>query len=358
MEYFLIKLPKEHVQRVIPLLSKPKKSSHLIFRLLGPQFQQLYENHPLLLGAPKVFIHGNPHLDNYVRTFNGSGMVDFDRSRIGPYCWDLIRLFSSLSLSSKKYPIHNKVYRYTQKGYLNSFKNPDILHAEPSFLHTLRPKDEHLSTSDYLDAEKKWAKKLQENSIPPDDVDLQQMLHLFLKSRKETKLLKFFYIDQAARCPGSLGKEHILISLMPVAQKKRRDSILLDLKQTYHEHDTDLFYSPTEHQGLRMIRASNLYAPNIEQRLGYFTFQNIHYWGREVPAFNAKIKTSLRKYQLEELGYAIGAQLGRAHRLSIKGKAQALRSHLKENFDQIIDVSLEMNQHVFQLQKKLAQKHL
>jgi hypothetical protein len=41
---------------------------------------------PKLLDLSKIpvtFIHGNPHLDNYVRTARGSAMMDFDRSRMG-----------------------------------------------------------------------------------------------------------------------------------------------------------------------------------------------------------------------------------------------------------------------------------
>jgi hypothetical protein len=107
-----------------------------------------------------------------------------------------------------------------------------------------------------------------------------------------------------------------------------------------------------------MIRASNLYAPNVEQRLGYFTYQEKHYWGREVPSFNAKIKYALRKHELQELGYSIGSQIGRAHRLSIIEKPKQLRTHLKENIDKIKELSSDMSQHVIQLQQSLTEKHL
>ena len=348
------------LQRVVPLLARKQKSAHLIFRVLGSQFQSKYSQDPVLVSAPKAFIHGNPHLDNYVRTFNGSGMVDFDRSRMGPYCWDLIRLFSSLYLSSKLFPalLPQKIYKITKKGYLATFNNPDILHAEPSFLHSLRPLPHELSTNDYLEAKKKWAKKLFRFSVPKDNPDIVKMLNLFLKSRNEKKLLKYFYLEKAARSPGSLGKEHILFSLAPFDKEHRRDRILIDIKETYCEEDTSLFYSPTEHQGLRMIRASNLYAPNIEQRLGYFTFQKNHYWGREVPAFNAKIKTTLENHELEELGYCIGAQLGRAHRISLLEHPKYLRSHLKKNFPSIQQIAVDMSKSVLKVHKKLSKKHL
>jgi hypothetical protein len=45
--------------------------------------------------APRVFLHGNPHINNFARFPNGSAMIDFDRTCIGPYLWDLVRLMVS-----------------------------------------------------------------------------------------------------------------------------------------------------------------------------------------------------------------------------------------------------------------------
>ena len=355
----MLSLSKSHLSRILPILSDRQKSLHLIFRLLGPELQTSYSSSPILQKAPKAFIHGNPHLDNYVRTFHGSGMVDFDRSRIGPYCWDLIRLFSSFQICSKAFPnpLHPKIIHYTLKGYKNTFSNPHILYSEPSFLNRLQPKKHQFTTKQYLRAQKKWAGKLQKHQVPHDTPEIEELLSLYLKSRKEKQILKFFQIKKAARCNGSLGKEHILIYLEPIKQKQNRDSILIDIKETYCEKDTKLFYSPTEHQGLRMIQASNLYAPNIEQRLGHCTYNNIHYWGREVPVFNAKIKTLLLRRELEELGYSVGAQLGRAHRLSLRTSPADLKKHLQKNEENIIALSRNMTQIVIGMRTSLLKRN-
>jgi hypothetical protein len=45
--------------------------------------------------APRVFLHGNPHINNFARFPGGSAMIDFDRTCIGPYLWDLVRLMVS-----------------------------------------------------------------------------------------------------------------------------------------------------------------------------------------------------------------------------------------------------------------------
>ena len=286
-------------------------------------------------------------------------MVDFDRSRIGPYCWDLIRLLSSIQIRAKKQQssLPVKVWKHVVKGYKTGFQNIDFLYTSPSFLHQLRPTEGQLSTEDYLQSKKKWAKKLLTHAVSIEDTTIQIFLQLFLKSRKEEKLLKYFHLHAAARCDGSLGKEHILLLLKPNKKKNTRDSILLDIKETYQEEDTALFYSPTKHHGLRMIRASNLYAPNIEQRLGYFTHNHIQYWGREVPAFNAKIKFLLRKQEQEELGYCIGAQIGRAHRIALPSKSKKLLKHLKENKQEILLLAEQMTCDVFSVQEDLRNKY-
>ena len=106
-----------------------------------------------------------------------------------------------------------------------------------------------------------------------------------------------------------------------------------------------------------MIQASNLYAPNVEQRLGHCTYNNIHYWGREVPVFNAKIKTLLIRRELEELGYSVGAQLGRAHRLSVLTPTSELKKHLQKNEKHIVELASEMTQTVIDMRNSMLKKH-
>ncbi len=356
LEKSLIRIHPEHVFRIEEQKrKKPKRVLHLIFRLLGPQLQQHYAKNACLLSAPKVFMHGNPHLDNYVRSFTGTGMVDFDRSRMGPYAWDFIRFFSSLALfeSETIQPNHKSIYKFFRKGYLGAFNNPDIFYSIPSFMKTISPKNNHLTTQNYLLANRKWAQKL--NSFPDIRLKAHKLLRLYLKSRDEVKLLKFYRIHQTARCPGSLGKDHYLFSLFPKDSEQNRDQLLIDIKKTYCEPDTALFYSPVEHHGLRMIRASNLYAPNIEQRLGYFTYKKEQYWGREVPSFSVKIRRALILSEQQELAYCVGSQLGRGHRLSLENNNPSkLLQHFQASYKTIQKMSTEMNQHVRQVQLSLV----
>ncbi|CAF0888524.1 unnamed protein product [Rotaria sordida] len=55
----------------------------------------------------KSYLHGNPQLDNCVITAghdNGCFLLDFDRSRIGPISWDIIRLLLSVQIAFNTKP--------------------------------------------------------------------------------------------------------------------------------------------------------------------------------------------------------------------------------------------------------------
>ncbi|MBM75320.1 MAG: hypothetical protein CMK59_07955 [Proteobacteria bacterium] len=333
----MVKLKDPNIDRVRQVLSMPFKAAHLAYRVLGPQFQSIYHEHQDLKNTPSVFVHGNPHLDNFVRTFTGVGMVDFDRSRIGPYSWDIVRFLGSLQLYGfSEESLSKEIIKCFLRGYKASFKNPDIFYSIPSFLQEVLPKTWQMSMSAYISADKKWAKKLNINPVDKTDPKWMLMLVAYLKSRKEHRLLNYYQLTQVGTSPGSLGKLHILLLLEDV-EEEQRGPILIDLKETYCEDNTPYFFTPTDHHGLRMIKAANLYAPNVEQRLGYFSFEGEQFWGREIPSFNAKIKVQLSEAQQEELGYMVGSQLGRAHRLSLyHSDPDRLLEHLSNSVDSLV----------------------
>ena len=138
----MVKLKQPNIERVKQVLSVPFKATHLAYRVLGPQFQSVYHQHQDLNNTPSVFVHGNPHLDNFVRTFTGVGMVDFDRSRIGPYSWDIVRFLGSLQLYGEdEVSLSKEVIKCFLRGYKASFRNPEIFYSIPSFLQDVQPKN-------------------------------------------------------------------------------------------------------------------------------------------------------------------------------------------------------------------------
>src|SRR5690606_2541076 len=121
--------------------------------------------------------------------------------------------------------------------------------------------------------------------LGPKSEQILQLLQNFLASRHEVNLLNEFYLDEAGLTPGSLGKKHYILSLLPKNPDSHKDAILLDIKEVYEEKNNRFFYSPVEHHGLRMIEASKVFADGMEERLGYCTFNNKQYWGRQIPSF-------------------------------------------------------------------------
>ncbi len=296
-----------------------------------------------LTKVPVTFIHGNPHIDNYVKTFRGSAMMDFDRSRLGPYCWDIIRFLSSLSLRKEDEGgfLDRRVIECFIDAYYVHFLHPEIPHKQVKMLKEAKPEKWQLNTREYMRANKRWAKKMHDFRINSRSESVKVLLQSFLESRNELSLLNEYYIDEVGLTPGSLGKKHFIYSLMPKNPDSHSDSILLDIKEVYAERNSRFFYSPYEHHGLRMIEASKIFADGMEQRLGFCTFQNKQYWGRQIPSFAVKVKKFLNKEELCDFAYSVGSELGKGHRKGLRDPkhAELIEKDFEANFDRYLKIS-------------------
>jgi hypothetical protein len=334
----------QNFQKRLSLAPLPRKEArYLFFRMAGPIMQNQLQRVVDLRKVPTTFIHGNPHVDNYVRTLRGSAMVDFDRSRMGPYCWDIIRFLSALSLRQADYSnfLDRRVVIHFIDAYMTHFLHPDIPHKQLKLLKNIQPAKWQLSTREYLRANKKWARKMREYFINPNNQQISMLLDKFLHSRGETKLLNDYYLAEAGHTPGSLGKKHFILSLLPKNPDSHLDAILLDIKEVYEEKNNRFFYNPCNHHGLRMIEASKIFADGMEQRLGYCTLDNKQYWGRQIPPFAVKVKKFLNNSDLCDFATSVGSELGRGHRKGLKNPATAelIEKDFLENFDYYFKVS-------------------
>jgi hypothetical protein len=320
-----------------------KEARYLFFRMAGPIMQGKLQRFVDLTKVPTTFIHGNPHIDNYVRTFRGSAMVDFDRSRMGPYCWDIIRFLSSLSLRRENEGgfLDHRVIEHFLDAYYVHFLHPEIPHKQLKMLKEVKADNWQLTTREYLLSNKKWAKKMRDFRINSKSESTVQLLNKFLESRNELGLLNEYYLDEVGLTPGSLGKKHYIYSLMPKNPDSRVDAILLDIKEVYEEKNNRFFYSPFDHHGVRMIEASRIFADGMEQRLGHCTFQGKQYWGREIPSFAVKVKKFLDRDELCDFAYSVGSELGKGHRKGAKDQktVDAIEKDFLANFDRYLKIS-------------------
>jgi hypothetical protein len=314
-----------------------KRGVHFYFRnMLLPMQKRFAELFPHK-GMPWVFLHGSPHVDNYAKSPAGAAMVDFDRSRMGPYGWDIVRLLVSISLRQKKPApglLAGDVFERFRLGYQRGFRQPHIPVSEVRALRNASA--DAGSTNAYLDAGKKWAAELRTNPLPPNDPKVVALVDGYLRSRGEMDLLKEYFIEEGGRGQGSMGFREIVLVVLAPKEAFSKDRILLCIKQVRNDPDTEWYVNPFPSEADRMLQASELYAPGWEQRPGGVVVDGTEYYVRQISPMNAKIKKMLTKGQQKDFVFAVGTQLGRAHRLSVQGAPEELESHLRREWNDMI----------------------
>lgn len=336
------------------------RGAHFYFRnMLFPmqeRFAQLLDHSRM----PKVFLHGNPHVDNYAKSARGAAMVDFDRSRIGPYAWDLVRLMVSISLRRKKQAgfLGPAVAYQLRKGYIEGFSHPERPFAEMAKLKFARPKSDEKSTNAYLNANKKWAAEMRSNPLPTDAPAVMTLLEGYMRNRSEPDLLKDFMVEEAGKGHGSMGTQQIyLVVLAPRSARSNADRIFLNIKEAFSDADTDWYHNPYRNAAERMQRAAELYAPGWDMRPGYIEFDGKHFYVRQIPPFKAKLKKRLDLKKQLDFAYAVGTQLGRAHYLSLQVVSPGdLLDHLKKHYDDIVDAGEKIRGEIVSAHERYLRK--
>lgn len=336
MKHFL-KSPTKDSESQRRSYSHRQRGLHFYFRHMNQRmqirFSELVEHDTM----PTAFIHGNPHLDNYAKNAKGAAMVDFDRSRLGPYAYDLVRFLISVSLRGDRPSdlIPPTLIESLRRGYVQGLLCPELGYEEMLHLREKKPKRWQTSTRAYMASDRMWAAKLRRYPTTVRTAKMTALLDGYLESRNELDLLDRYKVTAGARVAGSLGKYHHLFLLEP--KKGDDDFILLDVKEVYDERNNRWYRNPFDHNGKRMIAAGNLHAPGWDLRPGFATHRGKQYWGRQIPTQNAKFKKLMREPEQMEICFAVASQLGRAHHLSVRGiDHRQLFEHFQQNYPTFI----------------------
>ncbi len=295
---------------------------------------------------PVVLVHGNPHIENFVISDQGAGMVDFDRSRMGGYAWDIVRFLGSLALKSsnaKESFLSKTVLSFFLEGYNRGFSNPEKPYKEIISSHARAEyKVWFESVEKYLEANIKWTKRLRKGSIPTTDPFLLKLVKSYFKSRGLKDYSSKYKIEEAGTATGTFGNLRYLVLLSHLKKDKK---VFIEIKSVYKDQDNDFYYNPYKNHAVRMIEASKVYAPGLEQKLGFSIVDGEEYWGREIPIKSGKIKSELSELEQVDMAFSVGSQLGRGHRISLRNDFQPkeLEKHLQKNFDRLVDISHQMN---------------
>ncbi|HEX4047888.1 MAG TPA: dTMP kinase, partial [Elusimicrobiota bacterium] len=172
-----------------------KRGAHFYFRNMLLPMQDRFAQLMDMASMPKVFLHGSPHIDNYAKSAQGAAMVDFDRARVGPYAWDLVRLMVSMSLRQKKDAdglLDPDVLKQLKKGYLRGFRHPDRPFSEVRQLKDVEPEKDEESTNAYLKADGKWAKEMRSSPLKTNDPDVVKLIDGYAKTQEPGFLDEYF----------------------------------------------------------------------------------------------------------------------------------------------------------------------
>ena len=348
-----LKLDDAQEKRLTDALSEDAKPAILLFRILGPQLQSLFTEQIDLGDTPKLLLHGNPHLDNYARTYNGTGLVDFDRSRVGPSLWDITRALCSITFWSRDDQVrpHEEVMAIFFAAYQEAIEDRLAYWETPDFLRQISPKKFQMTPTRYLNSGKKWVKKMERNLVEAPE-DFHHTLFEAYVNEHDPRLLEHWSLSEVAEVAGSMGKRHYVYQLDPKVET--REPILLDIKETYIEEDNAYFHNPFKHQGVRMVTASRLYSPGIEEGIGYCSLHGEEYWVRRIPTFSAKVPVGLDHDCALQLARAIGLQLGRGHRIvdeiyTDRELKAALIASAQERRQEVSELCRDLNQAVLDL---------
>lgn len=340
-----VKLSEPLIQRVKEACDHNKNPDILFFKVLGPCLQKIYETCFDLSEIPLILIHGNPHLDNYSRTFTGAGLGDFNRSRIGPFTWDLIRGIGSIEFwGENRSTLESSWVDDFKTGYILGLSDMHAYWSCPDFLKLVKPKKWSLTPKKYIRSGEKWSKKLK-NFKSDDDSFMTDLFEAMLEQNPMRSELSSYQISKMAKVPGSMGKVHF-IYLLKDKENPYKAPLIYDIKETYTEADSTYFSNPFESQGKRIIIASNHYAPALEVRMSATTLDDVDYWGREVPTLSIKPPKSLVQPQQEQLAREVGIQLGVSHRKASKDDGVEILDFWQSKSTQIIETSFAFNQQI------------
>jgi uncharacterized protein (DUF2252 family) len=335
---------------------------YLFFRRSKSAIQaRLNELFPLV-HVPQVLLHGSPHIDNYVKTAQGFGMVDFDRAYIGPYVWDIVCALLAIALRNPE--THNSsiptpIWQVFADSYLQHYQHPTLPYRAYAPLEFIKPKAWELDSRLYVCEQRKWAKKLDKNTLPCDDPLALALYKTYLSNLSTPHTLEHFKLKKIALATGSFGRQRFLYLLDNATQAP----ILIDIKQTRNYLDAawphNCWYSsPCSHQGERMIQAAQIYAPDCIQLESFATLNGVEYWGRQIPIMNRKPAKIFTEADQTAFAESAASQLGRGHRLALhKTTATALQQHFDSHFRKLVSITEQIQHELLVVWRKCIRNH-
>ena len=265
--------------------------------------------------------------------------------------WDIIRGVGSIDFWGESENGEKEWSQAFYRGYLSALSNDLVYWDTPEILRVSKPEKWQITPKKYFKSNEKWSKKVKNNLVPHDDIEMRGLFDSLLSQNSHLSYLNDYELVEQAKVLGSMGKAHFVYVL-----KKEDSYIYYDIKETYVEKDDQYFQNPFSSQGERMIYGSHLYSPGLELRMSSVKFNGADFWGREIPTLSMKLPKKLAINDQVEIARNIGIQLARGHRSSYEGDVTNLSSYFESEFDNLVSLSLQMNEHIRKSYKALKKE--
>lgn len=349
--------PEDEPVKIQHRLCAEDTGPYLFFRRSKSPIQARLAQLFPLIHVPQVLLHGSPHIDNYAKTAQGFGMVDFDRAYYGPYVWDIACVLLAIALRNPETltaPLPTAIWQVFADSYLQHFQNPTVPYRAYAPLEFIKPKAWELDSHLYVSEQRKWAKKLDKNRLSCDDPLACALYEDYLSHLATPQALQHYSISQIARAEGSFGRRRFLYLL----ESRASSPIMIDIKQTRNYLDSAWphnrwYSSPCLHEGQRMIQAASIYAPDCMQLESFATLNGVEYWGRQIPIMNYKPAKLFTEADQTAFAESAASQLGRGHRLALHNTtATELQQHFETHFHKLVNVTEKIQSELLTVWKK------
>jgi Uncharacterized protein conserved in bacteria (DUF2252) len=304
-----------------PLRADPKLRQRLA---AGPHDYFRYVNGPFrevlcgrlvegLRRAPRVTLHGDPHVEQYAVTDRGRGLTDFDDSTLGPAVLDLVRFATSLRLAVRErgWEGADDAVRTFLGSYAEALRNPTPLPPEPRVVSRLRARFDRNRINALARAE-----ALMETlppSMAPSDETLARTARVLaqVSGRPEA----FFRVKRVGALRiglGSAADEKYLLRIegdTPASE----DDVILEVKKVRPSAGRCVLAEPGPD---RILLGSSRLAYEAFDYAGGITLEGSAFW------FHAwrdnYVELDIRRdldspAELDEIARDVGFQLGRGH---------------------------------------------
>ncbi len=300
------------------LAARIAESPHGYFRFVGHQFAasvcKRFEKEAK--SAPRVRLHGDPHVEQYAVTELGRWISDYDDASVGPAVIDLVRFGTSTILAARERGLSatetDALLGELFRGYADGLQNKPLSKEAPAFAADMSAK--------FAKDRSGFLAGIDKNILPGDASDdefcqgkLEEYVGTLKKLGKAPKSAVFFSVKKMGRVKLGIGsaltKKYLLRLEGP--SKKADDDVILEFKEV-----ADLSQVPcvSSLPGGAAIARAQLDSAGGERLLAPMLLPDGRFWVNEWLANyqEAKLK-KLRAEDLKPLVYEAALMLGREH---------------------------------------------